>query len=154
MTPYYPVCDGHPSMFASKDSAVVVSEVPIFSIYPTPRSADGANHAARLIHNARMRTTSRKGGPKPLESMLAPSIDTARPARDETAGPRSRRNPEGAQHQPRKRLRGPQAGQSRWAAHPTTMLYRSPLQRRKYLPVEASTEETASPVANLDRQLA
>jgi hypothetical protein len=72
MTPYYPVSDGHPSMFASEDNAGAVSEAPIFSIFPTPGSADGANHAAaRLIHNARMRTTSRKRGPKPMESMLA-----------------------------------------------------------------------------------
>ena len=58
MTPYYPVRDGHPSMFAPEDNAGAVSEEPMFSISLMSVSAGGPNDApARMIHNARVRTT-------------------------------------------------------------------------------------------------
>jgi len=74
MMPYYPVRDGHPSMFAPEDNAGAVSGEPMFSISPMSGSADGANDAARVIHNARIRTTRRKRGRKPIESTL-PHLD-------------------------------------------------------------------------------
>ena len=59
MTPYYPVRDGHPSMFAPEGNA----EKPIFSISRISESADGANDAgARLIHNAHILTTAASEG--------------------------------------------------------------------------------------------
>ena len=72
MTPYYPVRDGHPSMFAPEDNAGAVSEGSINFISLISGSGDGANDAAaRVIHDARIRTTRRKRGRKPMDFMPA-----------------------------------------------------------------------------------
>jgi hypothetical protein len=52
MTPYYPVRDGHPSMFAPEDNAGVVSDEQTFSISLMSGTAYGVKDAARAIHNA------------------------------------------------------------------------------------------------------
>jgi hypothetical protein len=59
-------------MFALEDNAGAVSEEPIVSISFTSGSAGGANDAAaRVMHNARIWTTRRKRGRKPMEPMPA-----------------------------------------------------------------------------------
>jgi hypothetical protein len=69
--PYYPVRDGHPSMFATEDNAEAVSREPILYISGMSGSMDGANDST--AREARMRAMRREAVAPLAAAASAPS---------------------------------------------------------------------------------